>query len=166
MASQLATKLPLRMLRMLLMMMMGMMEMMTMIKCPAATDLCAPPIAGTSHKTRLHKGCATAAIQLHGLMSHSSSNHIGIFEASWKRQRERERRHLQRFGASCRMDKNSTSATAGAGYSTGCVCLSLTDCPGPVVKIKLCLQMNSRLREAAQLSRRSRSSNSCRSRKC
>lgn len=148
---------------------MGMLEMMTMIKCPAATDLCAPPIAGTRHKTRLHKGCATAAIQLHGLMSHSSSNHIGIFEARGsdrQRERGRERRHLQRFGALCRMDKNSTSATAGAGYSTGCVCLSLTDCPGPVVKIKLCLQMNSRLREAAQLSSRRQSSNRSCSRKC
>lgn len=45
----------------------------------------------------------TAAIQLHGLMSHSANNHIGIFEASWKTQRERER---ERFGAWCRMDKN------------------------------------------------------------
>lgn len=77
-----------------------MMAMMTMIKCPKATDLCAPPI-GVELKTRQHKGCGSAAIQLHGLMSHSSrgsrgsttsgsSNHIGIFEA-WQGKRQRER---------------------------------------------------------------------------
>lgn len=53
-ASQLATKLPLRMLLLMIIMMLGMMEMMTMIKCPEATDLCAPPIAGTRDK-----GCGT-----------------------------------------------------------------------------------------------------------
>lgn len=77
-------------------------------------------------KTRQHKGCGSAAIQLHGLMSHSSrrsgrgsSNHIGIFEA-WQgngkgKESERQTTFAALWRVPSRMDKNSTSATAGTG---------------------------------------------------